>query len=198
MPIAKRYAVLSMVCLFLIGGSWNEAGVLQANQQMISGRVVFDNREGCGGCEVRIELGGPRPTASTYADPNGHFMFTGLRPGSYMLRVIVDGIEETEQALEVYENMIQASITIPISRRVIVRREPAGSPVVDVSQFLDRYPKKAVERYRRASESAKRNQTQDAIRWLEQAIQIAPDFYHAHNELGLLYKNAGRFQDAER
>jgi superkiller protein 3 len=37
-----------------------------------------------------------------------------------------------------------------------------------------------------------------AVQHLEEAVKIAPDFYHAHNNLGVAYLRLQRFRDAEK
>jgi Flp pilus assembly protein TadD len=39
---------------------------------------------------------------------------------------------------------------------------------------------------------------ESAVKLLEEAIQIAPTFFHAHNNLGIVYQMLKRFPDAER
>jgi len=199
MPRVDRPVLLTLLSLFLIGGSWSESYAALPSDQIISGTIVNDNgRFDCKSCEIKIDLtGSSRPIITTFADSNGSFIFLGVRSGSYMIRVTIDGVPEAEQIVDIHDGFATSNVTISVSRRVRVQHEPA-SKVVDVSEFLNAYPKKAVERYKRASDSRKRAKTGEAIKYLEEAIRIAPNFYQAHNDLGLLYKDQGRLQDAER
>jgi tetratricopeptide (TPR) repeat protein len=171
-----------------------------AGYQTINGTVIADaGRFTCRNCDVRVELLGVSPIATTHANSDGTFTFHNVRPGSYQLRVIVDGREEGQQAIEVYDGpVMNYNVSVFVNRRVSVERKPADSNIIDVSQYIQKYPKSAVERYRRAGDSKKRYKIDEAIKYLEEAIEIAPDFYHAHNDLGLLYKERGRLADAER
>src|SRR5207249_6114194 len=76
--------------------------------------------------------------------------------------------------------------------------DAADPDIVDISQMKEALPKKAVQDYEKALEEKKKGQTERATRLLEEAVQLAPNFYHAHNNLGLLYQGAKRYRDAEK
>jgi tetratricopeptide (TPR) repeat protein len=191
-----KYSAALFTYLMLIAVS--NAGAATLAEQTVSGTLVSPlGRFECNSCQVRVELSGPQPTLTTFPDANGNFNFFNVRRGSYTLRVIVDGSEEAAQEIDVFDqDMLSSNHRILVQQRFDYRRA-SSSNVVDVSQFLDAYPKKAVERYKRANESRKRNEIKDAVKYLEEAIRIAPNFYNAHNDLGLLYQTLGRFEDAE-
>src|SRR5206468_2683162 len=62
--------------------------------------------------------------------------------------------------------------------------------IVDISQMKESFPKKAVQDVEKALEERKKGQIEKATKLLEEAIQLAPNFYHAHNNLGQLYQVA--------
>src|SRR5204863_8617667 len=64
-------------------------------------------------------------------------------------------------------------------------------------ETFDQAPRTAVDLYQQASDNEKKGKNDQAIDQLEQAVKIAPNFYQAHNNLGLAYKEAGRLTDAE-
>jgi len=64
-------------------------------------------------------------------------------------------------------------------------------------EFLDAYPKKAVDAFRKGLEYRKQKKNEDALKTFEMAIHVAPGFYQAHNQLGILYKEVGRNDDAK-
>jgi tetratricopeptide (TPR) repeat protein len=68
---------------------------------------------------------------------------------------------------------------------------------VNVSEFLDRYPKKAVSYFEKGTDSVKRKKNDEAVKYFKSAVELAPTFYEAHNQLGLAYKEAGRLKEAE-
>jgi tetratricopeptide (TPR) repeat protein len=70
--------------------------------------------------------------------------------------------------------------------------------LVDVTEMAQRYPKPAVREYEKATEEARKGKRAAAAAHLEKAIDLAPDFYSAHNNLGVLYQKLERYRDAER
>src|SRR5204863_8742696 len=48
-----------------------------------------------------------------------------------------------------------------------------------------------------AIEEKKRGKLENAIKLLENAVRLAPNFYHAHNNLGMLYQTLKRYPEAE-
>jgi tetratricopeptide (TPR) repeat protein len=73
-----------------------------------------------------------------------------------------------------------------------------GSNVVDVSEFLERYPKKAVSYFEKGNEFLNKKKTDEAVQSLRNAVELAPTFYEAHYRLGLAYLEGGRNDEAER
>ena len=167
--------------------------------RMISGRLLYDNGEfSCDRCVVNLLMGGVRPVASTYADLSGRFSFRSVNRGSYTIQLDLEGFEPVNYEIDVGTGVgYETNVTIMLVRKpvIIVRDE---KHVIDASEMIERFPKKAVEAYKKGLDQKKKSTNDQAIKQFEQAIRIAPEFYQAHNELGLAYKQAGRFEDAER
>ncbi len=169
-----------------------------AGDQTISGSVVFEDGGGCARCRVTLEFMGLNPVATTFTDSDGRFNFLGIRRGSYVLYVEGDNIEDTRYNLETDTGLQFPPDTMVFVKRLRITRAPNDSSTIDVSQFLSAYPKKAVSLFNRAVDRRRKKDEVKAARLLEQSLEIAPDFYAAHNELGLSYKALGRYEDAER
>ena len=170
-----------------------------APQQTISGRLLFENGGSlCDRCTVNLLAAGVSPTATAFLDWAGHFVFRGVPPGSYTIQADIEGFEEVNYPVEASGDMgREVVVTIILARKMVAPvRNVKG--IVDVSEFLEKYPKKAVEAYRKGIEKRKKGKNDEAIREFEDAVRLAPDFYAAHNDLGIAYKIAGRFEDAER
>src|ERR1700722_9899953 len=97
----------------------------------------------------------------------------------------------------VFTHLLLAAILIPNSVAAGGQKENYSSGVIDASQFLSRYPKDAVKLYKKATSDRLKGKSQEAITELEKAIDIAPAFYAAHNDLGLVYWQVGRNDAAE-
>ena len=168
-------------------------------EQSISGSLIADTGDfSCDHCLVTLLASGMRPVATAYLDLGGHFTFRAVPQGSYTIHVEIEGFEDVNQPVDARDSLGMAgNVTITLVRKSTVVREKNGA-LVDVSEFLDTYPKKAVDAYKKGLDYRKKQKNQDAMKSFEAAIHIAPGFYQAHNELGVAYKEAGRTDDAER
>jgi tetratricopeptide (TPR) repeat protein len=70
--------------------------------------------------------------------------------------------------------------------------------VVNITEFKELYPRKAVSNFEKGADFLSKNKTDDAIKYFREAVELAPTFYEAHNQLGIAYREAGRPDDAER
>jgi tetratricopeptide (TPR) repeat protein len=172
------------------------ANLIAAEGRTISGRLVFDNGYACDRqCTVTLLLAGMRPVQTVTPDLAGHFVFNGVPLGSYSIRVDIDGFESVTQSVRDVDGM-EPMIMISLVRKPTA--QSSGGQVVDVSQYLERYPKKAVSFFEKGSESLKKNKPDESVKYFRNAVELAPSFYEAHNQLGVAYKEAGLRADAER
>lgn len=129
---------------------------------------------------------------SAYADDQGRFGFYGL--GSNLYHVVIKD--------EAYNPVDQvASLDLQTSGQVVLRitlvpredkktehttgRVSGGNPhMVDPKEYSQHFPKKAVKEFEKGLEADRGGKKDDAIRHYEKAIEIAPNFYPAHNNLG--------------
>ena len=70
--------------------------------------------------------------------------------------------------------------------------------MIDVSEMQREYPKKAIEEYQKALQDSRKGDTEKAMKRLQEALKLAPDFYHAHNNLGVIYQKLGQYREAEK
>jgi len=177
----------------------------RVNEYAIRGKIVipnqydFDQR-----IEVRLETGALQMIQTVYTDSSGNFEFRNLGPGAYYVSVNLEGYEPVHQQVEIFNSFGTSSVTIMLNKPAIeIRERPTGldaadPDVVDVSQMKENFPKKAVQNYEKALEEKQKGKIESAVKLLEEAILIAPAFFHAHNNLGILYLSTKRFTDAER
>jgi len=71
---------------------------------------------------------------------------------------------------------------------------PATKParVVDVAEFDSVAPETARQAYADAMRSYKAGQTQEAVKGLQHAIELYPDYFRALNDLGVIYMKIGK------
>jgi tetratricopeptide (TPR) repeat protein len=189
-----RNSVLFALGLMLLGGTRIEAA---SRQEYLSGTLL--SPEGMfppAMTLVSLKQTGI-PVGVAYTDSAGRFTFRNVRPGLYTIHVQLEGYEDLDRAVEVSRySGFGADSTFMLVRKYQVIRQ-SGPQTIDVSQFLERYPKKAVEAYKKGLKSSEHGKTDAAIKHFEEAVKLAPEFFQAYNELGILYRRAGRAEDAE-
>lgn len=154
--------------------------------------------------EVRLEKSGMQLVTTTYTDGAGNFEFRNIQSGQYWVVVNLEGYEEIRQNVEVYSATGRVATVslflnkLPTVRKQLTGLDAADPDVIDITQMKERFPKKAVQEYERALDDRKRGQDSQATKRLEEATRLAPDFYHAHNNLGVLYQKSNRYRDAEK
>ena len=190
-----RKSVVFVLSLTLVTAVWIEAAA--QSEGGVSGTVLSENGAFLPAMTLVTLTQTGVTVAAAYTDAAGRFTFRGVPPGSYTIHISVDGYEKTSQAVEVsqYDGFAPESIVMLTRKHEVIR--PNTPHTIDISQFLERYPKKAVESFRKGMEYKDGGQNDSAVKQFEEAVKIAPAFYQAYNELGIAYKHAGRYDDAE-
>jgi tetratricopeptide (TPR) repeat protein len=194
MRFTYKFGPFFLFLLILSVSSW--VGAATAADIAIAGRLMFENGDLGPESTIVTLMQGGATIASSYTDGAGYFTFRNIRPGSYVIHVEIDGFEEVNQPVDLFDRAWAANtnITMTRKRRVIQRGD---SPTIDVSEFRERYSKKAVDSFKKGMENKKLGKRGEAMKNFEAAVKVAPDFYAAHNELGIAYQDAGRMDDAE-
>jgi Tfp pilus assembly protein PilF len=171
-----------------------------APARSVKGQLVFETPGvSCNPCRVSLTRGAGQPVGMTITDSAGNFTFDNIEPGSYMLHIEIDGFEKIDQEFDFIDGVGGTTATVLVAPRPRASAAVAEGPaIIDASEYLSAYPKKAVELYRKGLENKKKGKDEQATKFFEQAIDVAPNFYAAHNALGLQYRDAGRKDDAEK
>jgi tetratricopeptide (TPR) repeat protein len=172
-------------------------------QYEIRGKLIFsvarppDER-----IEILLERNMQR-VQTVFTDSIGNFEFRNLTPGDYYIVVRYEGYEDVNQQVSIFPMSrtnvasVQMNPLVSLVRKTARGFEGDDPDVIDVKQMLKTYPKKAVQEYEKALDESKKGATEKAIGHFEQAIKIAPDFYHAYNNLGVAYVRLERFREGE-
>ncbi len=195
-------AILSMnICAFA------QIGLQQRNRAdaSIRGKLITPGGQDAGErIEVRLEKDSSQIIQTTYSDASGSFEFRGVPPGSYVISVTVEGYEPVHQQLDNVSAFGGSAVTVFLTKSSTdtsprLNGLDAEDPdIIDVSQMKENLPKKAVQDYEKALDQRKKGKLESAIKLLESAIHLAPNFYNAHNSLGILYQALKRYPDAEK
>jgi Flp pilus assembly protein TadD len=170
----------------------------QLNRPQITGKILYPyGGQPCDSCPVSLESA-TVPVETAVTDSVGNFKFYDVRPGSYIIHIVLDGFEEVEMRVDVSPTGVAAPATIFLNAKSPIRAEDKpGAPVLDVSELNGKYPKKAIDLCTKAAKSREKGDIRTAASELEEATRIAPNFYQAHDDLGKVYMADGRLDDAE-
>jgi cytochrome c-type biogenesis protein CcmH/NrfG len=172
-------------------------------QYEIRGKLIFSvARPPEERIEVVLERNMQR-VQTAFTDSIGNFEFRNLSAGEYFVVVRYEGFEDVNQQVSVFSMSHTNLVSVQMNPLVTLVRKPARGfegddpDVIDIKQMLKTYPKKAVQEYEKALDENKKGATERAIGHFEQAIKIAPEFYHAFNNLGVAYVRLQRFREGE-
>lgn len=145
---------------------------------------------------VMVRIVGPGVQQTTYVS-GSFFSFDGLRDGNYTIYVSANGREEVAQPVSGFSADRSDMITITMGNPAPdTDVPPEGNPVVDVKTL--QVPKKAKEQLHKGLEYLNKGEFDKAAQHFEAAIEISPEFYQAHNNLGVASIKLDRVEDAEK
>jgi len=141
---------------------------------------------------------------SAYAESGGRFGFYSLPDGVYSIVIEDENYGRVDQ--QVILNLAVsttafARITLtPASKQPDAkssRVSGANPDIVDQADFARKFPKSAVKEYEKGLRASVNNPN-GAMSHFHRAVEIAPEFYQAHNELGRIYLARSEFGKAEQ
>lgn len=139
-------------------------------------------------------------TASTLADDRGRFIFKKVRPGAYTIAVFSPAKGEARQTVEVGPS------TADNRHRVVLHLDFKDSDFVPEAAARLRHSisakqlsvsEKARHEYEDAQKDLARHDVEAAVKHLEHAVEIAPQFAAAWNNLGTIAYQTSQFRRAE-
>ena len=153
---------------------------------------------------VELQLHGATVT-SMYTDGEGRFGFYELQSNLY--HVIVNDADYYPVDEQVNLNLMESQFAmaqIQLRPREKKNADPldkqvAGSNpfIVDPAEYNKRFPRKAVKEYDKGLEAEQQGKKDAAVEHYEASLKVAPDYYPAHNNLGILYLGNSDFKSAE-
>lgn len=156
---------------------------------------------------IRVSLETRGITAGVvYADDEGKFLFRELLPNMYYVVINDPDYEPVRERIEIRElSGNSARMQIVLTPKESAKQQPrkddtsGGSPfLVDKSEYEKHYPKDAVKEFEKGNKAAQRNSADEAVRHFKKAVDLAPNFYAARNNLGLMFLTTQNFPDAEK
>lgn len=155
------------------------------------------------GAEAAISLfGATMPFRdATLSDSSGRFVFKKLEQGTYTLAVFIPARGEARQTVEVGPG------TADERNRVVLNLHLKDSDFVFADAERRRHavsarqlsvPEKAIHDYQVAQKTLGRHDIDSAVKSLEHAVEVAPQFSAAWNELGTIAYQTGKYLRAEQ
>jgi tetratricopeptide (TPR) repeat protein len=132
--------------------------------------------------------------SSTVSGARGQFHFAGLRAAAYTLIVFVPGRGEIRRAIDIgpgtanEKGQVKIDVAFDDARAV---PDPGTVSARDLS-----IPQSAQKEYSRAQKVLGKSDTAKAIEHLKRAVEIAPQFAQAWNNLGTIAYHQQRYPEA--
>jgi tetratricopeptide (TPR) repeat protein len=188
--------VLPILGVFLSLGLWGHAG--DREHYELRGKIIQQDQKGGRRALPLVFIhGSVTPyTARTVADPGGNFKFKELRPGTYTLVVAVPRQGETQQTIEVGPSLADAKGRVDVTIHVERRLPSEESRAVAATQLS--VPDKARREYEKGQERLGQHDVPGAIEHLKIALDLAPQFSAAWNNLGTIAYQSGEYENAEK
>lgn len=145
---------------------------------------------------VKLTFNG-RPIHETFTDLSGRFTFPGLRSGTYQLTAEGDGLtfETTAVSADIpaFGGSGQ-SFTQDVQLRPISHKPNTGPGVVNA--FTQNVPAAARQALDAGLKLAGEGKTPEAIENMRKAIQLFPEYFDAHLQLGNVFLKTDQLQNA--
>lgn len=179
-------------------------------QVQVLGRIIGQARTERGDFlprQILVELrlhGGV--VESVYTDNEGRFGFSNLHANGYRIVINDDDYYPVDERADVIPDQSpQTKLLILLRPRETVPNNVAagtgasgGNPyLADLAGFSKSFPKKAVKEFKRGVDAEHKGNRDEAISHYLAALEISPDYYPAHNNLGSLYLGKADFKSAE-
>src|SRR5260370_2351610 len=141
----------------------------------------------------------------TYSDSEGRFGFNYLLPNAYWVVIETEGYQSVRLQVVVNPSTMQTNLA-----RVVLRPKPddtsRGAPdgvagtnpdIVDVAELKRKLPPRLIKESAARKNTEHHGDLESATTHYLAAIRGAPDFYPAHNNLGVRHLRKGELKAAE-
>ena len=168
-----------------------------------SGSTVFvrviqnDDRAGSQQLKVDLMTGTGLLVAGAFTDSLGMAQFSGVKAGSYRLRVTGPNIGDTTSNPFFVDGRPQSNQTeiVTVQPAEAQPAARAGDPIAVVDLNV---PKRAQKEFEKGAEAFKRSDLDQARQQFDKAIAAYPNYASAYNLLGMTYMRQGAAQAAQQ
>ncbi len=140
-------------------------------------------------------------SGQTWADWKGRFHFSHVVPGTYSLMIYIPDDGEIVQTVDITKSFANRKGTV--EKEFQFTEESLGTLLTSVPQSIVTVrelsiPAKSAAEYKKAQSRLERHDVEGAIEHLKKAVQFAPQFVEALNNLGTISFQRREFSKAER
>ncbi len=205
MALNRQFRCLLVLVLAVLG-TWGYAQ--QQGSQRAAGSIVGQLRVGAGNfpsanIEIKLEARGI-VAAVAYSDSEGRFSFSELPTNLY--HVVVDDQAYIPVRVDAVitgfspQNVLVQIVLIPREKKNEAENASqvsGGNPyLVDLNEYRKNYPRNALKAYDKGLRAAENGKPEEATKEFQKAIELAPAFFPAHNNLGSAFLSHGNYDGA--
>lgn len=194
---------LSLALMFSLGLTLAFAASTRAQidavYHRLDGRVQY-RTSGVGYLRVRLLiLPDMRPVGETFTRPEGQFSFSRLSEGDYLVETFdTDKFEATSTSVSVRPPVRGKSDIFHVFVELPLKPAPGRvAPGVVAADVDLNVPKNALKHYRAGMKALETRDAPLAVKELQEAIRLHPDYYAARLELGRELRTQKRLAEAE-
>jgi hypothetical protein len=185
LPILVLLAAVGLLQADSKARKYELIGKVTKQQESSSHDMPFRGEPRRGAAPVAFLYGATTPYASqTLVGPDGSFKFKNLPAGSYTLTVVIPRSGQVRKTVEISPSFADSkgrvSASVVFDETMAAKREHAVS-AVELS-----VPKSAMQEYSKAQSALEKPDKERAIAYLKKAVEIAPQFIAAWNNLGTI------------
>ena len=135
-----------------------------------------------------------------WGDSKGRFRFHNLPPGTYTLSIYIPGVGEVLQTVDVTESFADSNGRVEKKfvfdeQALRVHARPLNNATVSVRELS--IPYKAWGEFSKAQSRLRARDIEGAIEHMKRAVELAPKFSEALNNLGTIYFQRQDYSTAE-
>lgn len=190
----SRIAALFVSALLISLLALPATGQLPGTGNTITGFVFDPHRRAVAQVHVELlnDVNGILQRIRT--DVSGRFVFRGVSPGRFQVRVLPLGTVYEEQTQEVDTTGRPGRDTIQIDFYLRLRKSAVASSTSVI--FAQEVPDEAKLLFQRAVADLDRDRVADGIAGLENSLKIFPEYYLALERLGLIHLTQQQYEKA--
>ena len=192
------FRIALMVGLILVASSQLLAQDIRAPTAFggtITGQVRAEGGQPAFNILVRCEARISGTCGQEMTDRSGRFRFSGLAPAQYVISVRAPGYIEQSQDVEL-QTTPSATLQFQLRSDGSPRKATSSALVVDAN--VPPSAKKEFDQAAALVATSKKESIEEAVRHLEKAVTIYPQFVQAHLMLGTAYMDLNQSEKAEQ